>query len=176
MVASFITRDNIVDILKSLKYLITSEAGFDLYQLEERADGSVEIVTVSDNGFGDPNNHGLRVFAETDDYLVIGTANPFYGTQLWRTPIERVPENNRGPLPYVCKLYVSSTEGGKASAEGDLVIARFASRTIRFTPDENYRIADVIVNGKSVGAVDQYRVVAAVRDYDIKVIFEEIDG
>ena len=30
--------------------------------------------------FGDPFNHGLRIFCDTDDYMVVGTANPFYGT------------------------------------------------------------------------------------------------
>ncbi len=182
MLVSFITRDNIVDILKSLKYLITSEAGFDLYALEELADGSVVIETVTDNGFGDPNNHGLRVFTETDDYLVIGTANPFFGTQLWRTAIERNPEPEdpndsdaaKRYMPAMFSLRVSSTDGGKANAEGNLLIARYAGRTLRFTPDEGYCISDVLVNGKSVGAVDQYRIVAAVCNYNIEVIFEEI--
>ena len=40
---------------------------------------------VTTNGFGDRYNHGLRIFEKTDDYWVIGTANPFNGTQLWRT-------------------------------------------------------------------------------------------
>lgn len=39
--------------------------------------------TITTNGFEDPYNHGLRVFAETDSGLCIGTTNPFYGTQLW---------------------------------------------------------------------------------------------
>lgn len=37
------------------------------------------------SGFGDPYNHGLRVFATTEEYMFIGTANPFMGTQIWRT-------------------------------------------------------------------------------------------
>ncbi len=85
MLLSFATEQNMVCILNSMPYLSTSVAGFDLYELEEHEDGSVTIQTVTNNGFGDMNNHGLRVFAETDDYWVIGTANPFYGTQLWRS-------------------------------------------------------------------------------------------
>ena len=30
-----------------------------------------------------PYNHGLRAFATTDQGLCLGTANPFYGTQVW---------------------------------------------------------------------------------------------
>ena len=40
-------------------------------------------ATISRNGFGDNNNHGLRVFAVTDSGLAIGTANPSHGTQVW---------------------------------------------------------------------------------------------
>lgn len=85
MLLSYATRDNLVALAKSVKYLRTSEAGFDLYEIADNGDGTVSINTVTTNGFGDRFNHGLRIFAKTSDYWVIGTANPFYGTQLWRT-------------------------------------------------------------------------------------------
>lgn len=53
--------------------------GFDLYVTEDGV--NFECITV--NGFGDPYNHGCRVFANTDNGMVIGTANPFYATQVW---------------------------------------------------------------------------------------------
>ena len=34
-------------------------------------------------GFDDKYNHGLRTFQVTEEGLFLGTANPFYGTQLW---------------------------------------------------------------------------------------------
>lgn len=34
-------------------------------------------------GFDDKYNHGLRTFQATEEGLFLGTANPFYGTQLW---------------------------------------------------------------------------------------------
>lgn len=43
----------------------------------------MNVETVTTNGFGDPYNHGCRVFAVTNNGLSIGTANPFYGTQVW---------------------------------------------------------------------------------------------
>lgn len=66
-------------ILRVARYLSTAKRGFDLYVSED----GVNFDTVTVNGFGDPFNHGLRVFAQTDTGLAIGTANPFYGTQLW---------------------------------------------------------------------------------------------
>lgn len=61
------------------QYLSKGEKGFDLLVSENGTD--FEVVTR--NGLGDPNNHGLRVFAVTDQGLSIGTANPFYGAQVW---------------------------------------------------------------------------------------------
>lgn len=99
MLVSFATKENLEGIVTSLPYLSSSEIGFDLYSLEERSNGSVRIKTVSNDGFGDRNNHGLRVFTETDDYLVIGTANPFYGTQIWRTAGEIDSDIDRPTWP-----------------------------------------------------------------------------
>lgn len=84
MLMSYATQENLEAFEKSVKYMATSKAGFDLYEIQQNEDGSVNIETISNNGFGDRFNHGLRIFAKTDDYLLIGTANPFYGTQLWR--------------------------------------------------------------------------------------------
>lgn len=72
------------DLLTCMNYMRDAEAGFDLYAINQQEDGSVNITPVTTNGFNDRYNHGLRIFAETDDYLAIGTANPFYGTQIWR--------------------------------------------------------------------------------------------
>lgn len=70
---------NIASAIKLLNYLRKAERGFDLYVTED----GVHFETITTNGFGDPYNHGLRVFATTDQGLCIGTANPFYGTQVW---------------------------------------------------------------------------------------------
>ncbi|MCQ4794030.1 hypothetical protein NE692_11310, partial [Bifidobacterium adolescentis] len=65
----------------------------------------VTVGTVTDNGFGAPVNHGLRIFCATDDYMVVGTANPFSGTQLWRVRNTQYAVN------------LSAPEGGSASAD-----------------------------------------------------------
>lgn len=62
------------------QYLDKATFGFDLYVTED----GVNFTKITDNGFGDPYNHGLRAFGITDRGLYIGTANPFYGTQVWQ--------------------------------------------------------------------------------------------
>ena len=70
---------NIASAIKLMNYLRKAKRGFDLYVSED----GVHFQTITANGFGDPYNHGLRVFATTDQGLCLGTANPFYGTQIW---------------------------------------------------------------------------------------------
>lgn len=75
--------DDTIQTVKKLvitaSYLSRADRGCDLYVTE---DGE-NFTTLTTNGFGDPFNHGVRVFAETDSGLGFGTANPFYGTQWW---------------------------------------------------------------------------------------------
>ena len=74
-----ITVRNMASAIKLLNYLRTAKRGFDLYVTED----GVNFETITIDGFGDPYNHGLRVFATTDQGLCLGTANPFFGTQIW---------------------------------------------------------------------------------------------
>ncbi len=67
-------------VLTCMCYLRDAERGFDMY--------------VTTNGFNDPYNHGLRTFAVTNQGLCLGTANPFYGCQVW---IQR-KENSENPV------------------------------------------------------------------------------
>ena len=69
--------ENFIDFVGVLSYLHYSNdetRGFDLIV---SSDGT-NFQTISRNGFGDNNNHGLRVFAVTDSGLAIGTANPYH--------------------------------------------------------------------------------------------------
>lgn len=71
---------NLQYFIKTCAYLSQAERGFDLFSTED----GVNFSTITRNGFGDPYNHGCRVFAKTNDGLCVGTANPFYGTQIWK--------------------------------------------------------------------------------------------
>ena len=68
-----------VNVCKYLRSATSDKRGRDLVVT---ADG-VNFQTITRNGFGDNNNHGLRVFAVTNSGLSVGTANPYHGTQIW---------------------------------------------------------------------------------------------
>ena len=84
------TWDKIKSVLVCLHYMRTASRGFDMYVTSD----GVNFETLTTSGFGDPYNHGLRVFAVTNQGLCMGTANPFYGTQLW---IQRKTETEPQP-------------------------------------------------------------------------------
>ena len=125
------TPENLKAYAKSLPYLAKSKRGFNLFEITDRsaANEGVTVGTVTDNGFGDPFNHGLRIFCDTDDYMVVGTANPFYGTQLWRVRNTQYAVN------------VSATEGGSASADVERA-AKGSKVTLTATANKGYHFKE----------------------------------
>lgn len=66
--------------LEISKYMVDNTAGFDMYATSDME--NFDCITL--NGFDDEFNYGARTFAATDEGLYIGTANPFYGAQVWK--------------------------------------------------------------------------------------------
>ena len=83
-------------ILNNEKLAVIVNMGRCLYYLKDCTDGFDFFVTsdgehldcITRNGLGDPYNQGIRTFAASRDpenpWLCLGTANLFYGTQVWR--------------------------------------------------------------------------------------------
>lgn len=131
MLVKLTSKANLKAYAKSLPYLAKSKRGFNLFEITDRsaANEGVTVGTVTDNGFGDPFNHGLRIFCDTDDYMVVGTANPFYGTQLWRVRNTQYAVN------------VFATEGGSASADVERA-AKGSKVTLTATANKGYHFKE----------------------------------
>ena len=131
MLVKLTSKANLKAYAKSLPYLTKSKRGFNLFEITDRsaANEGVTVGTVTDDGVGDPFNHGLRIFCDTDDYMVVGTANPFYGTQLWRVRDTQYAVN------------VSAAEGGSASANTERA-AKGDKVTLTATADRGYRFKE----------------------------------
>ena len=105
-------------IVVTAQYMSVAERGCDVYVTED----GVNFETITIDGFGDPFNHGLRVYAETDNGLAFGTANPFYGTQWWliredNKPAEVVPEAPEAteiPTAYIVSCVTENSNHGAA--------------------------------------------------------------
>ena len=120
------SKENMKAYFKALPYLSQSKRGFNLFEIVDNGENGVSVSTVTDEGFGDPFNHGLRIFCNTDNYMMIGTANPFYGTQLWRV------------ANTVYSVNVKAGKGGKASADYTENVAPGTKVTLTATADKGY--------------------------------------
>lgn len=60
--------------------IMDNTGGFELYSTED----GVHYTQLIDHGFHDRFNYGCRSLIVGTDGLYIGTANPFYGAQLWK--------------------------------------------------------------------------------------------
>ena len=83
-IKAFLTSEKILKQIYYMKeirkMLDNSVKGCNLYFSKD----GVNFYQINNNGFNDKFNYGARTFVSSDDGLYIGTANPFYGGQLWR--------------------------------------------------------------------------------------------
>ena len=99
------------------------------------------------------------------------------GTLIFTGPDGKSPQLDRleiSPAEISLEEYTitaSAGEHGTISDAGETVITEGGSKTYTITPDDGYEIADVLVNGESVGAVDSYTFENISGDASIEAVF-----
>ncbi len=68
-------------------------------------------------------------------------------------------------------LTATAGQGGSISPSGKVSLRRNETKTFAITPDAGYRVADVLVDGKSVGPVTEYTFERIAADHTIEVVF-----
>lgn len=68
-------------------------------------------------------------------------------------------------------ITATADEHGKIAPTGDVAVPKGESKTFTITPDSGYHIKDVLVDGKSVGAVSTYTFKEVVADHTIHAAF-----
>ena len=100
-------------------YSQKSEPGFDLLVSND----GVNFDVITSDGFGDAANHGLRCITSTEQGVFLGTANPYYATQLWLMhsdadkPAEVIPEAPEAteiPTAYIVSCATEDSNHGAA--------------------------------------------------------------
>ncbi len=77
------------------------------------------------------------------------------------------------PVP-TYKITASAGANGSISKSGNVTVKEGESYTFTFTPNQGYKVKDVLVDGTSVGAVDTYTFTNVTKNAVITVEFEEI--
>jgi len=75
------------------------------------------------------------------------------------------------PQPTTYTITASAGSGGSISPSGTVTINYGDSKTFTITPDKGYKISDVKVDGKSVGAVSTYTFENVTSDHTIEATF-----
>ena len=66
--------------------------------------------------------------------------------------------------------------GGSISPSGNVSVREGRDRTFTITPDKGYAVANVKIDGKSIGAVKSYTFKNVRRNHAIEVIFTKVNG
>ncbi|MBS4059816.1 MAG: T9SS type A sorting domain-containing protein, partial [Bacteroidetes bacterium] len=69
-------------------------------------------------------------------------------------------------------INASAGDGGSISPEGNITVPYGGNQLFSFTPDENYIISSVWINGDSLGFMENYTFVNVTANHDIHVDFE----
>jgi len=72
-------------------------------------------------------------------------------------------------------LTATAGEGGSISPQGKVTVQQGLRKTFTVTPDEGWEIADVLVDGKSVGAVESYVFRQVMRRHTIEATFRSME-
>ena len=72
-------------------------------------------------------------------------------------------------------IEASAGHGGGISPDGRVRVSRGSDKTFRITPDAGYEIADVLVDGESVGAVSRYTFETVRKNHTIEAEFRTVE-
>ena len=89
-----------------------------------------------------------------------GNANATHGPHLLQVKVDEVRV-----------ITATADEHGKIAPTGDVAVPKGESKTFTITPDSGYHIKDVLVDGKSVGAVGTYTFENVVDNHTIHATF-----
>ncbi len=133
-------------------------------------EGDVEVADGGDQEFTITPDEGYRIADVLVDGTSIGAATNYTfenvtGDRSIEAQFEAIPTYT---------ISATAGENGSISPEGDVVVAEGENQLFTFTPDEGYRVADVLMDGASVGAMNSYTIGDVMSDHTIEVQFEEI--
>ena len=126
--------ENLGYFIGCLYYMSQSEEGYDFFVSED----GVNFDVITRNGMGDRYNYGTRVFAITDSGLCIGTANPFYGAQVWLLDDHKKIEEDR--------LIGDTNLDGVVTIYDVTLIQRYLNKEVDFNDEQNI-VADTNFDG-----------------------------
>ena len=132
------------------------------------AAGSNQTITFT------PDNAALDCSVVVDGQSVSWTGNSYTFTNVTANHTITVTfAKSGGSSTTYYTIDAEAGQGGEISPDGRVRVARGSDKTFTITPDEGYRIADVLVDGRSIGVVNRYTFENVRSNHTIEVFFEK---
>lgn len=162
------TGENVLEVV--VPYTFTGRVDVTVYRKHgDEPAGALKALyaapdTPEDGTFwADTRNGYIHIYASKfSTYAVAYTAKP-------------TPSRSGGSSTTYYTLTATAGEGGTISPSGKVRVARNDDKTFTITPNEGFAIADVTVDGKSVGAVTSYTEKKVTKEHTIAASFRAKD-
>lgn len=99
-------------------------------------------------------------YLSANNGIGVGNANATHGPHLLQVKVDEVRI-----------IIATAGDNGRITPTGDVAVPKGESKTFTITPDSGYHIKDVLVDGKSVGAVSTYTFENVVDNHTIHATF-----
>ena len=146
----------------------TAEGNPDTYTIET---GAFTLKNPTKSGYTFTGWSGTGLDGENNMTVTIptgSTGNRIY-TAHWRY-------NGSGHSYSYYTIKATAGAGGSISPSGDVSVREGRDQTFTITPDKGYAVANVKIDGKSIGAVKSYTFENVSRTHTIEVIFMKANG
>ncbi len=156
-ILGFFDIDGLIYWAKARALVNNANSGFDLFVT---SDGE-KWDSVLDDGLNDPYNYGGRTLTVWNDDLYIGTANPYYGAQLWK-------------MKDLNKHSIKVSTKGEGTAIADQVSGFPGTKvTLTAIPGKGYQFKKWVVVSGGVTVKDNQFILGD-SDVQVKAVFEKI--
>lgn len=167
---------SISNVLSTQDVLVSFEEIFFDIVASSGSNGSISPTGTSSLKYGSNATYqfnpdeGYRILDVLVDQTSLGTPSSYEFLNITTDHTIRVTFEE---IPVYFTISASSAENGTLSPAGETEILKGESQAFTITPDADYRIDDVMVDGVSVGAVASYTFDNVIADHTIEALFIE---
>lgn len=138
--------------------------------------GSVTVTEGDSQTFAITPNNGYHIEDVLVDGVSVGAVSTYtFSNVTANHTITATFERNSLPIHYYT-ITATAGEGGAIAPDGTVRVAQGADRTFTISAAEGYVIADVLVDGESIGAVDSYTFENVRQNHTIEARFQPVSG
>ena len=160
------------DITDAVTYTVTANAGNNGIIFPS---GKIKVNNGADQLFAITPDSGYHIENFIVDGVSIKIVNPFSFNNINSNHTISVTFAKNADVPTEYHINAGSGAHGAISPTGIIIVKSGNDQKFSFTPDKDYKVADVVVNGHSTGAAADYTFSGVQADQSISVTFKPVN-